>query len=83
MGRRRGGYRTDAVLHASECVPRPRVLHLVLFLIRLLDEGSSDLVQLSERRDDPDRLRAALLGGLWGSVAIEHAWLRALHPERP
>lgn len=73
MGRRRGGYRTDAVHHANECLPR---LHLVLFLIRLLDEGSSDLVQLPERRNDPDRLRAALLGGLWGSVAVVNAWLR-------
>lgn len=81
MGRRRGGYRTDALHHADECLPRLRVRHLVLFLIRLLDEGSSDLVELSESWNDPDRLRAALLGGLWGSVAIAHAWLRALHPE--
>lgn len=72
MGRRRGGYRTDAVHHANGSHPRLRVLHLVLFLIRLLDEGSSDLVQLPERRNDPDRLRAALLGGLWGNIAIVH-----------
>lgn len=71
MGRTWGGYRTDAVPPANECLPR--LPHLVLFLIRLLDEGSSDLVQLPERRNDPDRLRAALLGGLWGNVAIVHA----------
>lgn len=48
------------VFHARAC------FHLVLLLIRLLNERSSDLVQLPERRNHPDGLRTALLGGLWG-----------------
>lgn len=70
MGRRRGVNRTDAAHCTNDCHPGLRVFHLVLFLIRLLDEGSSDLVKLPQRRYDPDRLRAALLGGLWGDVQL-------------
>lgn len=53
-----------------DCHPGVRVFHLVLFLIRLLDERSGDLVKLPQRRYDPDRLGAALLGGLWGGVQL-------------
>lgn len=56
-------------------LPRLRVYHLVLFLICLLNEGSSDLVQLPEGRNHPDCLRAALLGGLWGDMQL---WMRDL-----
>lgn len=45
-----------------------RLFHLVLLLICLLNERSRDLVQLPERRNHPDGLRAALLGGLRGET---------------
>lgn len=46
--------------------------HLVLLLIGLLDEGAGDLMELTERRDDPDGLSAALLGGLWRHMSTPH-----------
>lgn len=38
--------------------------YLVLFLVGLLDKRTSDFVQLSESRNNPDGLRNALLRGL-------------------
>lgn len=73
-GEKTGVYWTDMMHYTNDRLPR--LLHLVLFLICLLNEGSSDLVQLPERRNHPDCLRAALLGGLWGDVQL---WLRDLH----
>lgn len=79
MGRKPTGlgvYGTDMMHYTNNRVPRLRMFHLVLFLICLLNEGSSDLVQLPECRNHPDCLRAALLGGLWEDVKL---WLRDLH----
>lgn len=79
-GEKTGVYRTDMMYYTNNHLQHLRVFHLVLFLIRLLNEGSSDLVQLPERRNHPDCLRAALLGGLWGDVQL---WLRDLHQDLP
>lgn len=75
-GEKTGVYRTDMKHYTNDRLPRLRAFHLVLFLICLLNERPSDLVQLPERRNHPDCLRAALLGGLWGDVQL---WLRDLH----
>lgn len=69
-GQKTGVYRTDAMHRTNSRLPRLRLLHLVLLLICLLNERSRDLVQLPERRNHPDGLRAALLGGLWGRREI-------------
>lgn len=51
---------------------RARFVHLVLLLIGLLDEGAGDLVELTESRNNPDGLSAALLGGLRRHTSTPH-----------
>lgn len=47
-------------------------VHLVLLLIGLLDKGAGDLVELTQSRNHPDGLCAALLGGLQRHTCTPH-----------
>lgn len=58
----------ETVIIASRCVEQLLQIlclwYLVLFLVGLLDKRTSDFMQLSESRNNPDGLRNALLRSL-------------------